>query len=57
MPKQEDNREVESEDITRTGSANHGFGEEDLEEEITMEEEEDEDVVEDEDKSNSLLED
>jgi hypothetical protein len=55
MPKQEDNREVESEDITRTGSANHGFGEEDLEEEITLEEEEDED--EDEDKSNSLLDD
>jgi hypothetical protein len=50
MPKQEDNREVESEDITRTGSATHGFGEEGLEDE-----EEDED--EDEDKSNSLLED
>ena len=52
MPTQEDNRE-KSEEITRTGSANHGFGEQDLQEQIALEEEEDEE----EDESNSLLDD
>ena len=55
MPTQEDSKEVESEEITRTGSANHGFGEQDLEEQIALEGEEDEE--EDDDESNSLLDD
>jgi phosphopantothenoylcysteine synthetase/decarboxylase len=43
MTEEEKNKLVDPEEIIHTGSASHGFGSEDFEEELTFEDDEDDD--------------
>jgi hypothetical protein len=49
MPDEEEKKEVELQDITLTGTATKGFGEEDLEDELSIDEQEDEEDIQQED--------